>query len=148
MFRRRWILCACLAVAAPTLALASSARQRTPAAPADPASPARWGIRPVAVHPAAGGYLLYFRYRVLDADKARPLFDSKLKPYLVDRASGMELGMPEETSLGSLRSSPRSRVMVGKEYYVLFANSSRAVKAGSKVTVVLGDCRMPDLVVQ
>jgi hypothetical protein len=121
-----------------------------PAAPAkgsaarDPT--ARWGITPVSVRPAAGGNLLYFRYRVVDAKRARPLFDKSVKPTLVDRQTGAIARMPEDTRLGALRSSPRTTPVNGKEYYVLFANRA-GVKAGGRVDVSLGDCTLRDLVV-
>jgi hypothetical protein len=115
--------------------------QRTPAE-------RKWGIAPVSVRPAAGGFMIYFRYRVLDVDKVRPLFRDDIKPFLVDRTTGASLAMPADTKLGGLRSSPRTAPAVGKEYYVLFANSSKAVKKGSKVDVVMGKCRLANLEVQ
>lgn len=129
----------------PSAPLAGAGAPR--AAPPAPAEE-RWGIRPLSVRPASGGYLVAFRYRVTDAGKARALFDEKLKPVLVDHETGASLAMPEDTKLGALRSSPRTRPEDGKQYFVLFRNDARAVKRGSRVDVVMGGCRLEDLVVE
>jgi hypothetical protein len=120
---------------------------------ATPAGPRRspekaWGVRPLVVTPAAGGHMLYFRYKVVDARKAKALFDRRMKPYVVDRETGTSLGMPEDTKLGALRSSPKAVPANGRDYYVLFANYTHQVKRGSKVDVVMGGCRFENLVVE
>jgi hypothetical protein len=106
-----------------------------------------WGIKAVSLRPSFGGTMLDFRYKVVDAEKARPLFDRQIKPYLFDPASGATLGMPEDTKLGALRASPRNPPVLGKQYYVLFSNGAGTVKKGSKVTVVIGDCVLENIVV-
>lgn len=98
------------------------------------------GIHPLSVHTASAGYLLYFRYAVVEQQKARALFDKKVKPYLVDQATGAGLKMPDDTKLGPLRASTRNPPENGKQYYVLFSNPVRAVSKGSSVGVVMGDC--------
>jgi hypothetical protein len=107
----------------------------------------RWGLQAVSLRSSFGGAMLDFRYRVTDADKARSLWDRKLKPFLYDPASGVALGMTEDEKLGSLRASLRNPPVKGKQYYVLFSNGFGTVKHGSRVTVVLGDCRFEDVVV-
>ena len=106
-----------------------------------------WGVQAVALRPTFGGRMLDFRYRVLDPKRAKPLFDGKIQPYLMDPASGAVLGLPGDTSLGDLRSSVRNPPVAGKQYFVLFSNAYGTVKKGSKVSVVMGDCRFTDLVV-
>lgn len=108
----------------------------------------RWGIRAVSLRPSLGGTVLDFRYKVVDAEKARPLFDRRIKPYLFDPSTGVSLGMPEETNLGALRASPRNPPVVGKHYYVLFSNGFGTVKKGTKITVVIGDCKLENVVVE
>jgi hypothetical protein len=107
-----------------------------------------WGIRPVSLRPTLGGSMLDFRFKVVDAEKARPLFDRKLKPYLYDPSSGVALGMPEDGKLGALRASLRNPPVAGKLYYVVFANGYGTVKQGREVTVVMGDCKLENVVVQ
>lgn len=105
----------------------------------------KYGVQPVAVKLAAGGYMVYFRYKVTDAERAKPLFKDGVKPYVVERASGRKLAMPSDTKLGGLRSSPRTVLAKGKEYYVLFANPAKVVHAGSKIDVVLGNAKFAKL---
>ncbi len=143
---------ASLTVAAP--ALAAPAEQQQAPAPASAAqtaaaSPeATWGIKPVALRPTFGGRMLDFRYQVVDAVKARPLFDQRIKPYLFDPATRSALGSPEDTNVGALRASVRNPPVVGKQYYILFSNALEKVKKGSKVTVVIGDCKLENIVVE
>jgi hypothetical protein len=119
-----------------------------PAPQVRPTSPEEtWGIKAVSLRPTLGGAMLDFRYEVLDAEKARPLFDRKIKPYLFDPSSGVALGMPEDTKLGALRTSLRNPPVAGKHYYILFSNGLGTVKSGSRVTVVIGDCKLENVVV-
>jgi hypothetical protein len=103
-----------------------------------PASLEKWGIVPLSLRPTMGGALLDFRYQVVDAKKAAPLFDRKLKPYLV--VDGTRLSMPEDSQLGALRASLRNPPVAGKSYYVLFGSGN--VKRGSRVTVMFGPCQL------
>ena len=47
----------------------------------DPEAIARtWGIRIESLRLSASGYMLDFRYRVVDERRAKPLFERKIKP--------------------------------------------------------------------
>jgi hypothetical protein len=105
------------------------------------------GIEVRGLHLSAGGYMLDFRYRVLDPEKAAPLLDRKVQPYLIDSASGATLMVPGAPKVGSLRTTSRNKVVAGRSYYMLFANPGRYLQAGSKVTLVAGDARISDLTV-
>jgi hypothetical protein len=105
------------------------------------------GIEIEGIHLSAAGYMLDFRYRVLDPDKAAPLLDRKIQPYLLDEASGAQFAVPDSPKVGRLRPTSRSKVIPGRNYYILFANPGRFLQAGSKVTVVAGDARINDLTV-
>jgi hypothetical protein len=105
----------------------------------------RWGIRPVALRLTAGGTMVDFRYQVVDAARARALFDKKLKPYLLDPRTGIAMESPDATKLGPLRSSARNPPVAGKQYFVLFANGLGVFKKSDRLTVVLGDCRLENL---
>ena len=114
---------------------------------APPSNPERrWGIERVALRLTAGGTMVDFRYRVLDAERARAVFNPQLKPYLLDRKTGVAMESPDATKLGPLRSSARNPPVVGKEYFVLFANGLGTFKKGDRLTVVMGDCRLENLV--
>ena len=105
---------------------------------ADDSPEASCGIHPLSIRSASQGYLLYFRYRVVEQEKARPLFDKKVKPYLVDQATGGRLQMPEDSKLGALRASPRNPPQNGKEYYVLFSNPARALSNENNKVLSVG----------
>jgi hypothetical protein len=106
-----------------------------------------FGIEPVSIRTTAGGYLLDFRYRVVDAVKAAPLFQPDIKPVLVDAATGKSMAMSHDDKLGALRASSRSEPVNGKEYYVLFSNKG-ALQKGSKASVAMGHYVISGLVVQ
>lgn len=107
----------------------------------------KWGVRVVALKLSAAGNVLDFRYRVTDVEKAKPLFDKKVKPYIIDQTSGAKLLVPKAPKIGALRQTPRNPV-AGKNFFVLFANPGQLVKAGNKVTVVIGDFKAENLTVQ
>ncbi len=106
----------------------------------------RWGVQIISLRLSAGGAMLDFRYRLTDPEKARPLFDRGIKPYLIDETSGAKLLVPNAPKLGALRQTPKNPV-AGKNYFVLFTNPG-VVKAGNKATVVIGDFRAENLTVE
>ena len=106
------------------------------------------GIRVEALRLSAAGYVLDFRYRVVDPAKAAPLLDGKQRPYLLD-GRGAKLGVPDTPILGSLRQTSRNgKVSLNHSYFVLFANPGRYLRSGDRVTLVVGDARLPDLRVE
>ena len=106
----------------------------------------KWGIELVAMRSTAYGHMLDFRYRVLDAEKAAPLFVRKTKPYLIHQGSGKALAVPNTAKLGSLRNS--NMPQQGRTYWMFFGNSHGVVKKGDKVTVAIGDFRATDIEVE
>lgn len=107
------------------------------------------GIRTEGLRLSAAGYMLDFRYRVIDPVKAAPLLDKKIRPYLLDDASGAQLAVPDTAKLGQLRTTGRNKVVHGdRDYFILFANPGRFVQAGNKMTLVMGDMRLEDLTVE
>lgn len=106
------------------------------------------GVRVEALRLSASGYVLDFRYRVTDPEKAAPLLDGKQRPYLID-GRGARLGVPNTPILGSLRQTSRNgKVSPEHSYFILFANPARYLRAGDRVTLVVGDAALPDLVVE
>lgn len=105
------------------------------------------GIEVVAIRWSAGGTMLDFRYRVVDPEKALPLLDRSIKPYLIDEASGARFGIPSSPKIGPMRqTAPRAEV--GRVYWMLFGNPGRQVKKGNRVTVVVGDVSLEHLTVE
>ena len=91
----------------------------------------------------AAGHMVDFRYRVVDAEKAAPLFKRQTKPYLLHQASGQALGVPNTAKLGPLRNS--NAPQEGRTYWMFFGNHQRVVKTGDMVTVAIGDFRVTDI---
>ena len=133
----------------------SAAGRTTPVAPPAPAATPevgleeKYGIAVQSPRLSANGYLVDFRYRVVDPEKALPLVERTNKAYLLHQPSGKALGVPEAPTIGPLRQTAKfGKPEAGRVYFVLFGNESRLVKAGDRVTVAIGEFRAPDLVVQ
>ena len=105
----------------------------------------KWGIEISSIRMTANNHMIDFRYRVLDAKKAETLFERQTKPYLIDQASGKVLAVPNTAKVGPLRNSNKPKE--GKIYWMFFGNSG-VVKAGNKVTVVIGEFKAENLVVE
>ena len=106
-----------------------------------------WGIEIASLRLSARGYFVDFRYKVTDPAKAAPLTNREWKPYLIDQVTGEKLLVPSTPKLGSLRQTAQ-QLAAGRTYYILFGNSRGVIKAGNKVTVVVGDCRIENLTVE
>lgn len=104
------------------------------------------GVKVEGVRLSAAGYLLDFRYRVLDPDKARTLFERQARPMLVD-GNGLQLAVPNAPKLGQLRATSTRNVKAGRTYSMLFANPGRHVERGAKLALVIGEARIDGLVV-
>lgn len=131
-------------------ASAPSANQpaaETAAAAAEPLDlAAQWGVEVTSIRMTANDHMIDYRYRVLDADKATDLFKRQIKPKLIHQETGKVLVVPETAKLGPLRNS--NTPQEGKIYWMFFGNAGDLVKAGDKVTVVIGEFRVEDLVVE
>ena len=128
------------ASAPPAPAPASRAPEYVPAATPLDQVEERWGIRILGIRLTAGGYMLDFRYHVVDPEKAKPIFVRGIKPYLDDEASGSRFIVPAPPKTGPLRSS--NPPQKGRNYFMFFANPARFVKPGNAVTVTVGDFRV------
>ncbi len=106
----------------------------------------RWGIRIESLRLTAGGYMLDFRYRVLDPAKAKPLAQRNVKPQLIDQASGAKLQVPVPPKVGALRNAGEPEA--GKVYWMFFGNPGMFLKAGARVTVIIGEFRAENLLVE
>jgi hypothetical protein len=105
---------------------------------ADPSAIARrWGVEIASMRLTSDGYMLEFRYKILDATKAQPIFKRGLRPLLRDEASGFQSTVPNPPTTGALRSTNDAKA--GRTYFTFFANPSRFIKAGGAVTVTIGD---------
>jgi len=106
----------------------------------------KWGVELLGMRLTTAGYMLDFRFRVLDADKALPLFDHRIKPHIVAERSNIKLPVPMSTKVGAFRPTNRGKnIKADKTYYMIFGNPDRHVKVGEKVTVVIGDFKVEHL---
>jgi hypothetical protein len=107
----------------------------------------KWGLKILRVGLTAGGHMLDLRYQVTDPERASPLLDRKVKPYLIDQASGVKLQVPNMPKVGALKQRV-DQADKEKTYFILFGNSRGIVRSGSLVTLILGDCRVENRVVE
>jgi hypothetical protein len=105
-----------------------------------------WGIDIVGVHPVSSGFMLAFKYKILDPSKAKLLNERKQKAYLVDEATGTILAVPAMENIGELRAATTPQL--DRTYFMIFGNPGRLVKAGARVSVVAGDFKIHGLVVE
>lgn len=105
----------------------------------------QWGVEVIYVRQTAAGYMLEFRYKVLDANKAKLLFERQTKPILTHNKTGAKLIVPTPAKTGALRNSnpPKS----GTTYWMFFANPAKMVKQGDTVGINIGEFKVTDLVV-
>ncbi len=134
---------------APEPATARQSASGQPTVEQSPVEPVerQWGIEIQGLRLSAADNMLDFRYRVTDPDKARQLLKRGLKPWLLDRATGVKLLMPTATKIGPLRQATLAPKK-DRVYYVMFANPGRFIKRGAIVDVVIGDFVAKDIVVQ
>lgn len=105
-----------------------------------------WGVEVLGVRGTSSGWMLEFKYRVLDADKAGILNEKRSKAFIIDEATDVRLAVPAMENIGELRQTPRQEE--GRIYYILFGNPNRLVKPGGHVDVVVGRFRADGLVVE
>lgn len=106
----------------------------------------KWGVEVYGVRQAAKGYMMDFRFRVVDAAKAQPLFDPRIKPYVLTEGTNVKLPVPSGAKVGAFRTTNRGKnITADKDYYMMFGNPDAYVKPGQKVSVVIGDFRVERL---
>ncbi len=145
----RWfcLMCAWAAlVGLPGLASGPEEPAPAPAAGAGQTFEQRWGIEVLGIRLTAEGYMLDFRYRVLDPEKARPVFNRSVKPYLLHEGTGAKFMVPAPPKVGPLRAS--SNFEPNRNYFMLFANPGRFVKRGDHVSIIVGEFKAEHLTVE
>jgi hypothetical protein len=157
--RRRWLAgAACgVAVLAHPLACAADAAAEV-ATPAATGAAVKGATRPLeglgvelmAVRLTASDFMIDLRYRVKDVGRAQALLEQKVRPVLVNVATGDRYYVPQAPKVGSLKQSATAKqpAIVDRIYFMLFANPDRRLKAGEKVTLYAGDSVVEDIVVQ
>ena len=105
----------------------------------------KWGVEILFLRETAAGYMLEFRYKVLDPVKAAPLFVRKTKPVLMHVRTGKQLTVPVPAKTGALRNSDTP--LADHTYWMFFANPNKLVKPGDLVNLQIGDFAVEGIVV-
>jgi hypothetical protein len=105
-----------------------------------------YGVDDLSAQLTDAGALVRFSYRVVDAARAQPLQDRAAQPNMLDQASHAVLSIPVMDKVGPLRQSMPARN--GMSYWMAFSNKGGPVKAGHRVSVVIGSVRIDGLIVQ
>lgn len=105
-----------------------------------------WGVDQLSAKLAESGQLVRFNYRIVDATKAAPLQDKASSPQLLDEKAHVVLQVPNMEKVGPLRQATAPEA--GKSYWMVFSNKGQPVKAGHRVSVVIGAFRVDGLIVQ
>ncbi len=119
---------------------------RTLTATTPDALPEQWGIQVLGVRQTAGGNMIDFRYKVLDPEKAGPLFDRNTQPYLIDETTEARLPVPNPPQVGPLRTTMPPKV--NKIYCIIFANPGQCLKKDCLATLIIGDLKVEHLVLE
>ncbi|MDE3011526.1 MAG: hypothetical protein KGI67_11615 [Pseudomonadota bacterium] len=104
-----------------------------------------WGVEVLGVRAVSSGWLLEFRYRILESSKAAVLNEKRSKAFVIDEATDVRLSVPAMENIGELRQTPAPAE--GRIYYILFGNPGRLVKPGGKVDVLVGAFRADGVIV-
>lgn len=104
------------------------------------------GIDHLHVRRTASGNLLRFSYRVTDPAHAKLLGDKNETPYLYGTANHVLLEIPVMDNIGQLRQT--GELEAGQEYWMVFSNKGNLVKAGDRVSVLIGSFHIDGLVVE
>jgi len=107
----------------------------------------QWGIEALKVTLSANGYMVDFRYRVIDPKKAAKAVNRRDQPYLRNLKTGRNSLVPSPANIGALRHTG-GNLQKGKHYFVLFANPGKAIKRGDKVNLVMGGYALENVTVQ
>lgn len=110
--------------------------------------PANLGVKVESLRLSAAGYMLDLRYRVVDVERARPLFERRTRPLLLEEETGLQLAVPTTPKLGALRSTRIQNAKPGRSYSMIFANPGRFVQPGTRMVLAVGDTRVEGLVVE
>jgi len=144
---------ACVALATPSTAADRGQVQPDAGKSSAPSHPRQktlmkrqWGVEVLFVRQASAGYMLEFRYKVLDPEKAAPLFERQTKPVLTHGESGARLIVPTPAKTGALRNS--NTPLADHNYWMFFANPGKLVKPGDHVTIEIGDFIAANLAVE
>jgi hypothetical protein len=124
---------------------AVAAQQNAPRARPQLAAPSpletQYGIQVTQVNLTAAGGLVDFRFKVLDAAKARKLLGNPANVPVLIAGDNPPLAPPHHALHGA-------KFGDGLVYFILYPNVRSAVKPGAEVTVAMGDVHLGPVTVQ
>ncbi len=108
-----------------------------------------WGIEPIHVRLTGAAYMIEFRYKILDAEKASMLSSRKRTdfPYMRALKGNVLLSVPYGPTVGYLKSN-RKFHKLGKNYIALFSNEGQYLLRGDKVKIKIKDQLSQELTVE
>jgi hypothetical protein len=107
------------------------------AMPRSPAIEQQYGVRFTGVDVTSGGGMIQLRYQVLDSGKTEAIHDETVAPYVIDSKGTKyaDPGLVGHSHVGPVAAA-------GSSDSVLLANAQGGVKAGSIVTIKIGDLEL------
>jgi len=105
-----------------------------------------WGIDDLVLRVAASGSLVRFSYRVTNVQRAKELGNKRAEPYLIDPRSHVALRIPVMEQVGPLWQTVG--LENGKRYWMTFSNKGSPVRAGDRVSVVIGNFHADGILVE
>jgi hypothetical protein len=84
-------------------------------------------------------------YRILEPRLASQLLDKVSNPSLLDEKRHAVLSVPQMEKVGPLRQTGPAET--GKSYWLLFSNKGGVVRAGDRVSMVIGSVRIDGIIV-
>ncbi len=108
-----------------------------------------WGVEPIFLRVTANGYMVEFRYRVIDTEKALVLAARKIElmPRLKAMKSNARLAVPFFTTVGFIKSNRRF-LKKGKNYTTFFANQGEHMLKGDKGRIQVPGQQSPILTLE
>ena len=102
----------------------------------------QYGIRISMLAVTAGGGVVDFRFQVVDPEKANFYMHGPFEdlPVLLVEDSGTLIKPREHTH--------HVNYEFGRTYYTIYRNPGGVVKAGSSITIILGDLRLSNVIVR
>ena len=99
------------------------------------------GIRVLRVAMTSGTGMVDFQYLILDPNKSLKVHDGEEPPQLIDKASGRVIATP-------FHEHANREHHTGVTYHEIFMNGGGLLKHGSKITIIVGDSKLENLIVQ
>jgi hypothetical protein len=96
-----------------------------------------YGVRFTGVDVTSAGGMIQVRYQILDKAKTEAIHDDDSAPYVID-ADGKKYADPGMVG----HSHVDKNQVVGATDYILLANAAGGVRAGSVVTIKIGDLEL------